>query len=162
MLKVTVGAPTKAVASLIRQIHTAYVHAVESVFEVGELCEAFAHKHKGQYRRACEEGALPFGRTTADRFRAIYRKLGAAVPTGHRSKLPASWRTLYELTQIPAVRIRELLESGEIGAETTREEVVRLRPLPRLIVETRRVPAPPSPICSRSDDAPPASALPRF
>ena len=45
----------------------------------------------------------------------------------HGSCLPASWRTLYELTKLPEPQLARLLESGKIRPETERKHVLALQ-----------------------------------
>lgn len=68
---------------------------------------------------------LPFSRSTATKLMAIARNpvlsRGAYV-----DRLPASWGTLYELSQIENARLEQLITSGEVNSRTEREDVARL------------------------------------
>jgi len=94
---------------------------VEAIIETGRLLiEAKDRLDHGEFIPMIEED-LPFERTTAFRFMSIAENRILAN-VAHGQHLPPSWRTLYELTKLPAPALREKIESGEINPNTTRKE----------------------------------------
>jgi hypothetical protein len=68
------------------------------------------------------ESDLPFGRHTAERLIAIakYERISNCA---HGLNLPASWRTLYELSRLDEAEFEKRLAAGEINAELERSDV---------------------------------------
>jgi hypothetical protein len=93
---------------------------------------------------AMVESDLPFGPRTARMLMAV-----AAHPIlsdrNHGSVLPASWRTLYELTKLPEPALLEAINRGDVTADMQRKDVRKLLPAAaRAEVEPVRTPARPA------------------
>jgi hypothetical protein len=69
---------------------------------------------------------LPFDRTTAQRYMEIWRN-PVLSNVAHGQQLPASWRTLYELTKFDDDTLRNLIATGQITPRTERKDVEQLR-----------------------------------
>lgn len=68
---------------------------------------------------------IPFTVRSASRLMAIASN-PILTDVARGPLLPASWRTLYELTKLPNDRLEESFKRGEITPDMTREEVRRL------------------------------------
>jgi hypothetical protein len=101
---------------------------VESIFETGRRCAAAKEelmRFHGAWTRLFDADNLdrpPFGQRTADRLIDIARHRVLSNPT-HVSALPASWGTLYRLTQLPEQAIKGLIADGTINPELERSQV---------------------------------------
>ena len=89
-----------------------------------ELIEA-KREHPGQFMTWVAE-ALPFGIDTAERLMAVTRTFANADPEVLAS-LPRARTTLFALTRLPADRLRQAIESGEVTPHTTYREALALR-----------------------------------
>ena len=79
-----------------------------------------------------------FAKSAADRsearrypfsLRAGYMLMAIAElcePVVHKDSLPASWRTLYELSRIPSEKLSELIDSGAVHPMMTRADAMKL------------------------------------
>ena len=74
-----------------------------------------------------DENKYPFSRQTADIFIAISARFAHACAN---ESLPASWRTLYELSRIEPSRLQKLIASGGIHPTITRPEAKRFAAQP--------------------------------
>jgi hypothetical protein len=72
------------------------------------------------------ENDLPFGRATAQKLMEIARHPTLSNVSNWK-RLPAQWTTLYQLSQFEPTALTTLIESGEVTARTTGEDVKRLR-----------------------------------
>ena len=117
----------KTRAQWAKEICAIHTRTVQAVLEMGrKLIEAKQGKNKlshGEFVKMIEND-LPFGARTAQRLMAI-----AADPKlrPNGSLLPSSWRTLYELTKVPAQTFEEAVASGAIHPEMTRSAVTTVR-----------------------------------
>ncbi len=69
------------------------------------------------------ERQLPLKRTTS----AILMKIAANSVLANVDHLTASWRTLYELTKLPAPELIARIEDGVINPKMQRKDVMALR-----------------------------------
>jgi hypothetical protein len=96
----------------------AWQSAVESIVETGRrLKEAKERVGHGNWLPTIE--LLPFGERTTQRLIQIAEHPDLANPT-RVSDLPASWGTLYVLSQLPPGEIPRRIEAHEITAELQR------------------------------------------
>jgi hypothetical protein len=97
--------------------------SVEAIIEVGRLLiaakDALPHGEFGKME-------LPFSASTADRLMAIARDRKISNPA-HVQYLPASWGTLYELTQLDEDEFKARIADGTIRADMERKEVFVVR-----------------------------------
>jgi hypothetical protein len=99
-------------------VSEAWQDAVESIIETGRrLIEA--KERVGHGRWLDTVALLPFGERTARRLMEVARHPDLANRT-HGSDLPASWRTLSVLAQLPPGEIPKRIEAGEITPELDR------------------------------------------
>ena len=99
-------------------ITEAWQGAVESIVETGRrLIEAKERVGHGNWLPTVE--LLPFSDTTARRLIQIAEHPDLSNQA-HGPDLPASWRTLYVLSQLPAGEIPRRIEAHEITAELQR------------------------------------------
>jgi hypothetical protein len=68
---------------------------------------------------------LPFGERTAQRLMEIARHPVLSDPT-HGSRLPPSWRTLYELTRLPNPLLLAKIKDHTINSEMERRDVAAI------------------------------------
>lgn len=96
--------------------------AAQSIVEVGQLLvEARANLPHGQFE-AMVETELPFGTSTARMLMAIARHEWLAN-RHHGDVLPPAWRTLYELSRLPAEALDKALSDGLIRPDMERADV---------------------------------------
>lgn len=99
-------------------VSQAWQNAVESIVETGRrLIEAKARVGHGRWLDTV--ALLPFGERTAQRLMMVGQHPDLTNPT-HGSHLPASWRTLEILAQLPQGEIPRRIEAGEITPELDR------------------------------------------
>jgi hypothetical protein len=101
---------------------------IDGIFETGDLLIAAKAKMRGKFERMVEH-ELPFGERTAERLMAIAKdkRLRAAhSKAAHGSLLPASWRTLYELSRLNDRQLQNAFDNGSVHAEMTRQDALRL------------------------------------
>lgn len=79
--------------------------------------------------RLFEDGLIPFGERTAQMYMAVAQNPQLANPN-HGSCLPASWRTLYELTTLPEPTLKHALKDGLITlVDLTAAGIVAAQPV---------------------------------
>jgi len=71
------------------------------------------------------DGPLPFSLNMAEKLMAIAKRL-KDVKSATWQSLPASWPSLYELSQVPMKKITALVKRGDLHAALTVREVRRL------------------------------------
>lgn len=119
--------------SWVPTISAAWRESVEGIVRVGaRLREAQAELPQGEWSRLFPEHAsccsppLPFSRRTAAMLVAIAEH-PVLSNAHHGARLPASWRTLYELARVEPVAVLEAaIDAGRITAETTRAQAREL------------------------------------
>jgi len=89
-----------------------------------ELIEA-KRDHPGCFM-AWVADSLPFGIDQAERLMAVTRAFATADPE-MMAALPKASTTLFQLSRLPADRLRQAIETGEVNTETTYREAARLR-----------------------------------
>jgi hypothetical protein len=99
-------------------VSEAWQNAVESIVETGRRLNE-AKERVGHGRWLDTVALLPFGERTAQRLMLIGSHPDLSNPT-HGSYLPASWRTLDVLAQLPEGEIPRRIEAGEITPELDR------------------------------------------
>jgi len=102
--------------------------SVESILDIGRLLiKAKSELAHGEWGRMFDDQLIPFGVRTAEMLMSV-----ALHPvlsnTKHVSHLPASWGTLYALTQVPDVALRNALRDGVITPDMERKAVQELVP----------------------------------
>jgi hypothetical protein len=111
---------TRSYADYRASVVDAYQRTVTGFVETGEaLLAAKAGLDHGEWLRFTED--LPFSRRTAQYLMAIAANR-ALSNAHHGAHLPASWRTLSQLAAIPEAQLTDLIERGQITADTTRAE----------------------------------------
>lgn len=116
------------------QINAATGAAVEKIVHIGRVLIAarVALRQHGAWEKLFKghkdavERPVPFTVDTARRYMAIARHPTLSNGT-HGSHLPASWRTLYELTSLAPEVIESAIESGTLTPETQRAYVIMLK-----------------------------------
>lgn len=99
---------------------------VESIIDVGRLLvKAKADLVHGEWLRMFDDGLVPFGARSAQMLMVIAEH-PAITNTNHGSFLPPSWRTLYELTQVPAADLKSAFKDGLITPDMPRKAVMSL------------------------------------
>lgn len=100
-------------------------HLERAAIEIGaELIEA-KREHPGKFM-AWVATELPFSIDKAERLMAITRTFANCDPE-MRAALPKAHTTLFELTRLPADRLRRAVESGEVNPSITYREAMALR-----------------------------------
>jgi hypothetical protein len=108
------------------EIRSHLSRSVEEILAVGELLiEAKQTLQHGKFEAMVEE-ELGWSPATAQRLMIVARTPFLSNPA-HGQLLPTSWRTLYELSQVPEDEFRQAIEAGAIKPEITRSEVLALR-----------------------------------
>lgn len=96
----------------------AWQNAVTSIVETGRrLIEAKGRVGHGRWLDTVD--LLPFGERTAQALMKVARHPDLAN-TNHGADLPASWRTLEVLAQLPPGEVVKRIEAGEITPELDR------------------------------------------
>lgn len=132
----SLGVPTDAEALAARPaldragyaaaIAAAWRQSLESVLEAGrQLVAAKAALAHGEFE-AMVEGDLPFGPRSARMLMAV-AKDPRLSDRNHGSALPASWRTLYELSKLDGDSFQAALAAGTIKPDMERKEARALR-----------------------------------
>lgn len=100
--------------------------SVESIIDVGRLLvKAKADLVHGEWLRMFDQGLVPFGARSAQRLMVIAEHPQLSNAT-HGSYLPPSWRTLYELTQVPDADLKNAFKDGLITPDMPRKAVMSL------------------------------------
>lgn len=104
---------------------------VESIVQVGRLLlKAKGDLAHGEWGRMFSDGLIPFSPRTAQRYMEIADN-PVISNTTHGSFLPASWRTLYELTKVPEPTLKRALSDGVITPDMERKAVSALMSTPK-------------------------------
>jgi Protein of unknown function (DUF3102) len=108
-----------------RRIKGAWAAGVAAFVETGrELIEAKRALGPGAFMHMIET-ELPFSDRTAERLMAIARHPVLSDST-HASNLPPSWTTLYELSRLPAGKLRKLIEQERVYSDMERGDATSL------------------------------------
>ena len=100
--------------------------SVGAIIDVGRLLiEAKEDLAHGEFLPMCQT-KLPFGEDTAGCLMRIAKNPWIA-DSDHGRNLPASWRTLYELTKLDESQLDVALSCGLISPEMQRKDVAKLR-----------------------------------
>src|SRR5690348_15538977 len=109
-------------AEYAERITVCWQKSVANVIEAGRLLtEAKARLPHGQFSKL----KLPFSDRTAQMLMRIAAHPVLADPK-HVSCLPASWGTLYALTQLPTAEVELGIRNGTINSEIERKDVAKL------------------------------------
>jgi predicted transcriptional regulator len=101
-----------------------HVNYIDGIIKTGQELIAAQDEHGDSLLSMADK--LPFDRTTALRLMAIAK---SACAHGHnRILLPASWKTLYELSQLPEAVLQAALADGRIKPNMTRAQASALKP----------------------------------
>jgi hypothetical protein len=112
-----------------RCIAAAWAKGVEAFVETGrQLIEAKRALDYGKFLDMIEND-LPFSASTAERLMAIAKNT-VLSDSAHAPKLPPSWTTLYELTKLPAQKLRSLIKNGSVHPAMERRDAESLTPQP--------------------------------
>lgn len=124
-VNLSVPTTTHGPAEWAASISDIWTTAAETFVAVGrELIDAKASLPHGEFQ-AMIETDLPFGPRTANRLMAIAEDRRIADRT-HGSDLPASWRTLYELTRLDDDALAGAFEAGKITTDMARGDVRKI------------------------------------
>lgn len=128
-LNLTVPATTQGRAEWAASITDIWTQAVDAFISAGrELIDAKASLPYGEFQEMVKDD-LPFGIRTAARLMVIAedrRIWGRDAEKTPGSILPASWRTLYELTRLDDATLDRAFEDGKITPDMGRADVKRL------------------------------------
>ena len=101
-------------------------NAVESIIETGlRLVEARERVGHGNWLAAVE--LMPFGEDSAQLLMKIGRH-PVLANTDYSRYLPASWRTLSLLAQLPDEEVVELIDNGTVTSDLTQSEAKKTTP----------------------------------
>jgi hypothetical protein len=100
-----------------------------TALELGAELAAARDEHPNDWREWVE-GSLSFGLDTAQRLIAIHKAF-EFVPPERRAALPKARTALYELTRLPADRLEQAIDSGDIHPGLTTRAARGLAPMPR-------------------------------
>lgn len=124
--KLVTIANTVPIEKWVIRISDAWREQVPSIFETGNLLEAAkAELRHGEWLLLVKE-KLPFDKGTAQRLIAISNNDNLRN-AAHGPHLPASWRTLYELTKLTDEQFDQGVKSGVINPKMERKDVNALR-----------------------------------
>lgn len=113
---------TLTAAEYAERITVCWQKSVASVIEAGRLLtDAKAKLPHGDFSKL----KLPFSDRTAQMLMRIAAHPVLADPK-HVSCLPASWGTLYALTQLPTAEVELGIKNGTINSEIERKDVTKL------------------------------------
>lgn len=109
--------PTRA--QWAERITLRWQQSVEGIIDVGRLLiQAKDELPHGEFGKMIKTD-LPFGERAAQMLRKIAQHRVLSDPN-HGSHLPASWRTLYRLSELDPPLLEAAIEDGTITAKTTR------------------------------------------
>jgi hypothetical protein len=97
---------------------------IAGIIEVGQELIAIKDKLGQSLRRMADK--FPFSWQTANRLMLVSKWTDTHAC---QSRLPPSWMTLYELTQVPEEVMRAALEDGRINPNMTLRDAKRLKPI---------------------------------
>lgn len=125
------------------RIRTAWSKTIAGIIDTGNaLIEAKAELQFGHFEHLVKE-QCPFGARSAQRLMAISSHKVISNAT-HGSVLPASWRTLYELTKFEPRELNHALGNHWLKPDIQRQDVPDLHRRVRKALGNRtRQPAPP-------------------
>jgi hypothetical protein len=109
------------IATRWKRTNTDYV---KGTLEIGQELIAAQEEHGESVRQMAER--LPFGWTTATMLMKIART--SLFTAGEQTCLPPSWRTMYELTNLPTDILEAALADGRINPNMTRDDAIALHP----------------------------------
>jgi hypothetical protein len=115
-------AATDLANEFVAQIATCWQRQVEGIFETGRILIAAKESLPHGTFLSMIESQLPFGADTAQRLMAIARDERLAKAARGRL-LPATWRTLYELTKLDDPVLDDLMADGVIRADMERKDI---------------------------------------
>lgn len=98
---------------------------VEAIVKIGQLllkADAYFRKTDDKVGLLEFEGALPFSKSTASKYRRIAANDALVDKTCFRH-LPSSIHSLYELSQLDPKELRQGIKNGSISAESNRSEI---------------------------------------
>lgn len=102
--------------------------SVESIIDVGRLLvKAKDDLPHGEWGRLFEDELIPFSHQTANKLMAVAGNSLLSNPA-HVRNLPPSWGTLYELTQVPELTLKNAIRDGVITPDMPRKDVKALMP----------------------------------
>ncbi len=132
-----------------------WAKVAQDLFEIGDaLIQAKSELEHGEFTSMIES-ELPFGPRAARMLMAVARN--TTLRNGASgSVLPTSWRTLYELTRLPAPKLEAALQDGTVYPSMPRKAVARL-------LDVAKAPAP-APVVQATQSSPsklPAIGPPR-
>jgi hypothetical protein len=108
------------------KIAASWQKSIDSILETGRnLIAAKEELEHGEWLQMVKN-ELPFGDRTAEMLIKVAEN-PVLSDSNHGSNLPASWRTLYELTKLPKDLLERKIESGEITPRTERKDVAAMR-----------------------------------
>jgi len=105
----------------VGRINAAWRQSVADIIETGKLIAAAKRALPGEFEAMIERD-LCFGARTARRLMAIANDTRLRT---HGSALPASWRTLYELSRLGDDEFDAAVAAGAINAEMQRKDVAQ-------------------------------------
>ena len=109
------------------KIAVAWNKQIPSIIETGQaLIDAKEELEHGSFE-AMVQSKLPFSKTAAKMLRAVAAHK-IISNSHHGDYLPASWRTLYELTKLPEDILLHALKDGRVHPKMERKDVKALRP----------------------------------
>ena len=112
--------------ALCMRITARWQDTVDGILECGRLLvQARESAEHGEWGEIFEKRKVPFGKRTAQRLMQLSRNDLISDAT-HVSHLPASWGTLYELSQVPEPDLRRAFDEGRIHPEMERKDVKAL------------------------------------
>jgi hypothetical protein len=109
-------------ANWAKKIRAAWHRSVAAIFEVGDLLVAAKKKlPHGQFEKMVQT-RLRWDERTAQRLMAVAHDKRLRAKATHGSLLPASWRTLYELSRLTDQQLEQAFANGDIGPEMHRRD----------------------------------------
>jgi hypothetical protein len=120
----SLSAHISCIAGFWREAGKANESYIDNIVRVGEQLIA-AHDEHGESLREMA-ATLPFSWTTAGILMTIAKS--GVLHAKHRNKLPPSWTTIYELTQLQPDIFEAAIASGTIHAEMSRKDAFKLKP----------------------------------
>ncbi len=157
--------PPTSRADYANRITEAWQRSLQGILEAGrDLIAAKEALPHGEFQ-AMVESDLPFGPRSARMLMAV-AKHPRLSDRNHGSDLPASWRTLYELSKLDDDSFAAALEGGKIRPDMERQEARALRTEERRQERLAKVEAlaaaPPKPLPGAEADAAPEAPARRY
>jgi hypothetical protein len=107
-------------------IRSRWQQNVKDIFETALMLETAREELGASEFRLMAEGELKFSKSMVSQLIAIADD--DRLADVHHGKLPASWRTLYELTRLTNEQFAAGLESGVIHSGMQRKDIAQLKP----------------------------------